>query len=339
MDARYYGQTPYMNLKLESAPAEQAEVDALVAQYRERYEAEFGYQLPEDVATVEIVNARVGGDRPDRRRRAAPRRGASTARRGAQVGERPVYFDETGDFTDTPIYDRAKLGAGAEISGPAVIEQTDTTVLVPPEAPRRGRTSYLNIVIDVRPAGRAPRRRGAAGHRREGRLSMETATHRAPATSALRNDPITFEVLRNAFKSICNEASALIERVSYAPTITEGHDYSVSILTPDGRLVSHGQRDQAPHMGTFESSVQNLVQGGRRVRPGRRLHLQRPLHRRHPPERRQDHPPDLLGGRAVRLRDRPLPLARRRRADARDLQPARDRVLRGGPADAAAEAV
>jgi N-methylhydantoinase B len=75
----------------------------------------------------------------------------------------------------------------------------------------------------------------------------------------LRLDPITFEVLRNALKSICNEASALIERVSYAPTITEGHDYSVSILTPDGRLVSHGQHDQAPHMGTFESSVQHLV--------------------------------------------------------------------------------
>jgi N-methylhydantoinase B len=86
---------------------------------------------------------------------------------------------------------------------------------------------------------------------------MATAT--PTQAGALRNDPITFEVLRNAFRSICNEASALIERVSYAPTITEGHDYSVSILTPDGRLVSHGQRDQAPHMGTFESSVQTLV--------------------------------------------------------------------------------
>ena len=77
---------------------------------------------------------------------------------------------------------------------------------------------------------------------------METTTASRRAIGALRNDPITFEVLRNAFKSICNEASALIERVSYAPTITEGHDYSVSILTPDGRLVSHGQRDQAPHL-------------------------------------------------------------------------------------------
>jgi N-methylhydantoinase B len=96
---------------------------------------------------------------------------------------------------------------------------------------------------------------------------MSTATHDLGGT-ALRNDPITFEVLRNAFKSICNEASALIERVSYAPTITEGHDYSVSILTVDGRLISHGQRDQAPHMGTFESSVQNLVREVTEFAPG-----------------------------------------------------------------------
>ena len=86
--------------------------------------------------------------------------------------------------------------------------------------------------------------------------------------SSRRLDPITFEVLRNLYRSICNEASALIERVSYAPTITEGHDYSVSILTPDGRLVSHGQRDQAPHMGTFESSIQHLVREVAQFHPG-----------------------------------------------------------------------
>jgi N-methylhydantoinase B len=93
------------------------------------------------------------------------------------------------------------------------------------------------------------------------------ARAQAPA-SELRLDPITFEVLRNAFKSICNEASALIERVSYAPTITEGHDYSVSILTADGRLVSHGQRDQAPHMGTFESSIKQLIRVVDEFAPG-----------------------------------------------------------------------
>lgn len=75
----------------------------------------------------------------------------------------------------------------------------------------------------------------------------------------LRLEPITFELLSNAFRAICTESSALIERVAYAPTITEGHDYSVSLLTPNARLVSHGYRDQAPHLGTFEESIKAVL--------------------------------------------------------------------------------
>lgn len=70
-----------------------------------------------------------------------------------------------------------------------------------------------------------------------------------------RVDPITFEVLRNAFRAICTEGSALLERVSYSPTITEGHDYSVALLTTDARLIAHGFKDQAPHLGTFEEAL------------------------------------------------------------------------------------
>ena len=47
-------------------------------------------------------------------------------------------------------------------------------------------------------------------------------------------DPITFEVLRHGFRAICDESSALLARVAYAPTITEGHDFSASLLTADG---------------------------------------------------------------------------------------------------------
>lgn len=152
VDARYYGQTPYMNMKLDKVPESQEEVDALVAQYRERYEAEFGYQLPEDVATVEIVNARVAAiGITDDVALAEVEAGSAD---DAKVGERSVYFDEFEDFTDTPIYDRAKLGAGAEITGPAVIEQTDTTVLVPPEATATV-DKFNNIVIAVTAGGTA----------------------------------------------------------------------------------------------------------------------------------------------------------------------------------------
>ena len=153
VDARYYGQTPYMNLRVDEVPASPEALAALVAQYRERYEAEFGYQLPEDVATVEIVNARVAAiGRTDDVE--LPRSDGDTEAEVALKGSRPVYFDEMSDFTDTPIFDRARLDAGAAMEGPAVIEQTDTTVLVPPGASARV-DAYRNIVIDVGTAGDA----------------------------------------------------------------------------------------------------------------------------------------------------------------------------------------
>ena len=46
--------------------------------------------------------------------------------------ERPVVFDEAPDAIMTPIYDRDALHAGAVVEGPAIIEQLDSTVLVPP---------------------------------------------------------------------------------------------------------------------------------------------------------------------------------------------------------------
>jgi N-methylhydantoinase A len=52
--------------------------------------------------------------------------------KAAQVGERPVYFDEAGDFVTTPVYRRERLQAGHRLEGPAIVEQMDsTTVLLP----------------------------------------------------------------------------------------------------------------------------------------------------------------------------------------------------------------
>lgn len=87
-------------------------------------------------------------------------------------------------------------------------------------------------------------------------------------TASQLQDPVTTEVLRHGFRAICNEASALLARVAYAPTITEGHDYSGSLLTADAKLVAHGQKDQAAHLGTFESSVETIKAAFPRPQPG-----------------------------------------------------------------------
>ncbi len=62
---------------------------------------------------------------------------------------RSVYFESTNGFTDTKVYDREKLPVGAKLKGPAIVEQFDSTTVIPP-----GLTAtvdeYLNIIIKVR---------------------------------------------------------------------------------------------------------------------------------------------------------------------------------------------
>jgi N-methylhydantoinase B len=81
-------------------------------------------------------------------------------------------------------------------------------------------------------------------------------------------DSVTFEVLKNSLGNICDEGSEIIARLAYASTISEGHDHSCSLLDAQGRLVSHGNRDQAPHIGSFEPTVAVIREWFKEMEPG-----------------------------------------------------------------------
>ncbi|MGH3448455.1 MAG: hydantoinase/oxoprolinase family protein, partial [Nocardioidaceae bacterium] len=77
---------------------------------------------------AEWVNMRVTGIGPIRtpevREVAA---GAGSA--AAVTGVRPVYFDT---WVEAPVYDRARLGSGDVVEGPAVLEEFSSTVPLHP---------------------------------------------------------------------------------------------------------------------------------------------------------------------------------------------------------------
>jgi len=55
----------------------------------------------------------------------------------ARKGTRRAYFD--GRFTTVPVYDGAALRPGHEMKGPAIVEETFTTVVLHPGQPRHDR--------------------------------------------------------------------------------------------------------------------------------------------------------------------------------------------------------
>jgi N-methylhydantoinase A len=62
---------------------------------------------------------------------------------------RQVFFEEAGGFVDTPIYHREDLPSGTTLMGPAVVEQLDTTTVIPTNFKARV-DGYHNIIIDIR---------------------------------------------------------------------------------------------------------------------------------------------------------------------------------------------
>ena len=65
----------------------------------------------------------------------------------APIERRPVYFADEG-WLDTPVYDREALAAGTRLAGPAIINQFDSTTVVPPFA-RVEIDEWLNIRIHL----------------------------------------------------------------------------------------------------------------------------------------------------------------------------------------------
>jgi N-methylhydantoinase A len=147
LDVRYYGQTPYMNLRIDGSLMDAAAIERLELRYREQYQREFGYQLPADMARIEVVNARAAAI--GLVATVDPQPSAVRATGDLQMRDRrPVFFESNGEFTDTPIFDRDLLSPGARFTGPAIVQQSDTTLLIPPGASAQV-DQHLNILIDT----------------------------------------------------------------------------------------------------------------------------------------------------------------------------------------------
>ena len=121
LDMRHVGQNFELAVALPDEPGD------LHERFMAAHERAYGFRNPEDA--VEIVNFRLTARIPQAE---APEPPLPPADGPPPVRERrPVRF-EGGASVETPVYDRAALGAGCRLAGPAVVEQLDTTILIHP---------------------------------------------------------------------------------------------------------------------------------------------------------------------------------------------------------------
>lgn len=136
-EMRFLGQGYEISVDLPPGPYRSGDADMLRQAFFNAYAATYGDRAFARSDPVEGVhwklNARLILAEPDAQ--ALAQAAGATGR--ARKGSRPVYFPETNGFTDCPVFARASLSAGDTIAGPAILEERDSTLVLPPGATAR----------------------------------------------------------------------------------------------------------------------------------------------------------------------------------------------------------
>ena len=142
IDMRYLGQWRSMSIPI---PSDLQSLDAAVAKFHEDHGREHNYSRPG--APVEVYRLQIkatGLVRKAEFAKVPPRTGEMPV----PAAHRMVLFDEDPKPLKARIFDRNQLLPGDVIEGPAIIEQLDSTTLVPPGI-KAEVDDYLTIIMRV----------------------------------------------------------------------------------------------------------------------------------------------------------------------------------------------
>lgn len=127
LDLRYKGQAYELTVAVPGEEFSATRFEAGLDRFHEQHEQLYGYAMRDE--PLELVTLRAAGtvETPP----VADE--VSAAGESAVDREREVYFDDRG-FVETPILDRGAIGVGDELEGPAIVEESGCTTLLPPDA-------------------------------------------------------------------------------------------------------------------------------------------------------------------------------------------------------------
>jgi N-methylhydantoinase A len=128
LDLRYQGQSYELSIALQNGIITGKMVRSAVRDFHQRHQTQYGYSQPEK--SVEIVNVRGYG----RGRAGTISRVTGTfAREKGPMNSRMVWFTD-GRSVECQVFQRNNLFPGTRGKGPCVIEDYDSTLVVPPRA-------------------------------------------------------------------------------------------------------------------------------------------------------------------------------------------------------------
>ena len=129
-------------------PLDTKGIERLETMFHARHKTLFGHSSPD--GAVEFITLSVTAIGPlEKEEMYAIEEGSENASH-ALKGIRQVFFEDFEGYGDCQTYDRYALKAYNIIQGPAIVEQMDTTIVIPPRQTARV-DQFGNIIMDIKP--------------------------------------------------------------------------------------------------------------------------------------------------------------------------------------------
>ncbi|MDG9793546.1 hydantoinase B/oxoprolinase family protein [Brucella anthropi] len=156
------------------------------------------------------------------------------------VDETCIYSG--GTWRQTPVFRREDLKPGHSVSGPAIILEKISTIVVEP-----GWWAEVN----------------AYGH-------IVLSRHKAASDLvelSLEADPVMLEVFNNLFMSIAEQMGYALQNTARSTNIKERLDFSCAVFDADGELIANAPHTPV-HLGSMDRSVKSVIAAHPAMRPG-----------------------------------------------------------------------
>lgn len=198
-------------------------------QFEDQHQKQFGFIAVEKNLVIEAVSVEVIASNDNSLKESEPINFVSTT---PEPLEKLKIF-MAGCFYNTPIYERNTLKPGHQLNGPAIINESISTIVIEPgwQATVTGKNYIILERIEKLPV------QYAAG------------------TTV---DPVMLEIFNNLFMSIAEQMGITLQNTAYSANIKERLDFSCAIFDPDGNLVANAPHVPV-HLGSMAESVKTII--------------------------------------------------------------------------------
>ncbi|MGH3912651.1 MAG: hydantoinase B/oxoprolinase family protein [Pseudonocardiaceae bacterium] len=223
---------------------ELADVGSMVAAFETSHRRTYSFLMDRPLI-VEAVSVEATGltEQPD-----LPPLPATATRHPAST----VRIYTEGRWHEAPLYQRAQLGCGDTVTGPAIVAEAGATTVVDPDW-RATMTPTGHLLVEQVAAGVPDR----------------------PDTEA---DPVLLEIFNNQFMSIAEQMGAALRSTAQSINIKERLDFSCALFDPHGNLIANAPHIPV-HLGSMGTSVQEVIsRRGATMQPGDVYAINDPYH-------------------------------------------------------------